>query len=176
MPLPVAHGLLGASVTAALHPHPAPDRDYRPLLVGALLANAADLDFLLVFALHSKAWHRGFSHSIVFALFVCVFSAVLLGKPRLRAAVAYGLAFASHGVLDYLTTKEGGGVELMWPFSGERLIFGWRGLSETPSRLTRVEILEAVAVEFALFTPLLLGALLLRRALARRSGSTADTI
>ena|SRR5687767_11322385 len=176
MPLPIAHGLLGASVIAWLHPQPAATRNYRPLLIGALLANAADLDFLLVFALQSKAWHRGFSHSIAFALLVCVIFTVALGKPQLRLAIAYGLAFASHGFLDYVTSKEGSGVALLWPFSGERLIFGWWGLSEVPSKLTPLEILGALTLEFMLFTPLLLGVLLLRKALARRSGSPASAI
>ena len=176
MPLPIAHGLLGASVVAWLHPQAGPNRDYRPLLIGALLANAADLDFVLVFAVNSKAWHRGFSHSFAFALFVGVLFTVALGKPRLQTAIAYGLAFASHGLLDYATSKEGGGVELLWPFSEEKLIFGWWGLSEVPSKLTALEILGALALEFALFTPLLLGVLLLRKALARRPGSTAGGI
>lgn len=176
MPLPIAHGLFGASVIAWLHPQSAPNRKYRPLLIGALLANAADLDFLLVFVLQSKAWHRGFSHSIAFALLACAFFAVALGKSRFQVAIAYGLAFASHWFLDYLTTKEGGGVELLWPFSGERLRLGWWGLSEVPSKLTGVERLEALAVEFALFTPLLLAVVLLRRARARRSDSATRSI
>jgi membrane-bound metal-dependent hydrolase YbcI (DUF457 family) len=72
MPLPIAHGLLGACVIAALYPKPT-NRRYIPLFIGALLANAADFDFLLVFIFHSKEWHRGFSHSIFFALVVAQF-------------------------------------------------------------------------------------------------------
>jgi membrane-bound metal-dependent hydrolase YbcI (DUF457 family) len=133
MPLPIAHGLLGASLVAAIHPRPA-RRHFIPLLVGAFLANAADLDFALVFILRSKAWHRGFSHSITFALLVTLSFVLLLGASRVREAVAYGSAFASHAVLDYVTTKEGGGVDLLWPFSSERLVLGWVGLSELPSQ------------------------------------------
>ena len=54
MPLPTAHGLLGAGLVAALYARPVSGRRAVPLLVGALLANAADLDFLLVFALGSR--------------------------------------------------------------------------------------------------------------------------
>ena len=154
MPLPVAHGLLGASLVAAVHPQPT-KRRFIPLVVGALLANAADFDFALVFILHSKAWHRGFSHSLPLALVVGLIFVLFLGRRRIRDAIAYGLAFASHGVLDYVTTKEGGGVELLWPFSSERLVCGWAGLSELPSRLPAVEIIKSLAVEFALFAPLL---------------------
>jgi membrane-bound metal-dependent hydrolase YbcI (DUF457 family) len=154
MPLPVAHGLLGASILAALHPQPT-KRYYCPLLVGAFLANAADLDFFLVVTFHSRAWHRGFSHSIMLALVACLILVLYLGRRHIREAIAYGLAFASHGVLDYVTTKEGGGVELLWPFSSERLVFGWVGLSELPSRLPAIEIVKSLVMEFAVFMPLL---------------------
>jgi membrane-bound metal-dependent hydrolase YbcI (DUF457 family) len=129
MPLPVAHALLGASTVAALHPHPTQRRYSVALLIGALFANAADADFLLVFAAHSKSWHRGLTHSIGFALFACMLTALVLGKQRLKEATAYGLAFSSHGILDYVASKEGGGVELLWPFSAERMVLAWWGLS-----------------------------------------------
>src|SRR5919202_1262857 len=119
MPLPVAHGLLGASIVAALHPRPT-KHHCAPILIGALLANAADADFLLVFLCHDRSWHRGFTHSLVLMLFVCLLFIWSLGRRRLRAALAYGFAFASHGLLDYATTKRGGGVELLWPFSADR--------------------------------------------------------
>jgi membrane-bound metal-dependent hydrolase YbcI (DUF457 family) len=163
MPLPVAHGLLGASIVAALAPRLTRRSYVIPLLVGALLANAADFDFLLAFALQSKEWHRGFSHSIVLGL-LCLLPALPLGKQRIKEMLAYGLAFTSHGILDYVTSKEGRGVELLWPFSTSRLKLGWCGLSEIPSKLTGVEIIESLALEFLLFVPLLLVVLLLRRA------------
>ena len=173
MPLPVAHGLLGAGLVAALHARPASGRRAVPLLVGALLANAADLDFLMVFALGSRAWHRGFTHSLVFALAVALTLALSLGRRRLREAASYGLAFASHGVLDFLTAKEGGGVELLWPFVGERFRLGWWGLSEVPSRLPPAGVLRALALEIALFAPPLLAVILLRKAAAKRARRSA---
>jgi membrane-bound metal-dependent hydrolase YbcI (DUF457 family) len=155
MPMPVAHGLLGASIVAALHPRPT-KRSCLPLLVGALLANAADLDLFLVLAFHSKTWHRGFTHSIMLALVVCLIFVLYFGRKRIREALVYGLAFASHGILDYVTTKEGSGVVLLWPFSSERFAFGWVGLSEWPSRLSAMQIGESLLMEIALFTPLLI--------------------
>ena len=170
MPLPIAHGLLGASLVAALHPRP--ERLHRlPLLAGALLANAADLDFVLVFALHSKGWHRGFTHSLAFGLAVCLIFVLSLGRRRAGAAVAYGLAYASHGMLDYLTTLEGGGVELLWPFSPARLGLGWFGLSELPSRVPPSGVLKFLAVELVLFIPLLLLVRWARRHAGWRAGA-----
>lgn len=171
MPLPFAHALVGASLAAAIHTRPDTLRYRVALVSGAILANAPDLDFLLVFTLHSKAWHRGFTHSLVFAGFVCLLFVLTFGTRRLRDALAYGVAFASHGLLDFLTTKIGGGVELFWPFSAERLLLGWAGLSEMPSRLPPLTILKWLAVELAIFAPLLLAVLLWRRAFKRRAGS-----
>lgn len=169
MPLPIAHGLVGASVVAAIHPQPA-RRFFMPLLAGAFLANAADFDFLLVFGLGFRGWHRSFTHSIAFALAVCLMFALYFGRRRIREAAAYGLAFASHAFLDFVTTKEGGGLELLWPFSTERLKLGWWGLSELPSRLPAAEVLKDLALEAALFAPPFLLILLLRRTLAMPRG------
>jgi membrane-bound metal-dependent hydrolase YbcI (DUF457 family) len=169
--MPVAHGLLGASLVAAVGPRAGGRRHRLALAAGALLANAADLDFGLVFALHSRAWHRGFTHSFAFALVVFLVLLLVLGRRRARAAAGFGLAYASHALLDFATTKFGGGVELLWPFSAGRFALGWRGLSEIPSRLPPAEILTALCAEFALFAPPLVLVLLLRkRAAARADG------
>jgi len=162
MPLPVAHGLVGASIIAVICPKHR-GRHLLPLLIGFLLANSPDLDFILVWTLHSGAWHRAFTHSFSFALVVSLVLLMFLGRSRVREVFAYGLAFMSHGVLDYLTTKKGGGVELLWPASAERLKFGLWGLSEVPSRMAATEILLAILVEFTIFAPLLLVSLLLVR-------------
>lgn len=87
MPLPFAHGLLGASVAAAVHRRPS-RRRYAPLVLGALLANCADLDFALVALAHDRSYHRGFTHSLAFALALCVFSLVAFGRARAREALA----------------------------------------------------------------------------------------
>lgn len=175
MPLPIAHGLLGASIVAATHRDPISSRQLTPFLLGAVLANTADFDFILMFLFDSKAWHRGFSHSLVFALVVCVSLALSSGKKRFREAVAYGLAFASHGLLDYATTLKGGGVALLWPFSVDRLVLGWWGLSEMPSKMTQLQILKTLGVELMVFAPLLMAVMLTRLALDKNRESTAGT-
>lgn len=150
MPLPVAHGLTGAALVAALHPEAA--RRRLPLLLGALLANCADLDFALVRLTHDRSWHRGFTHSIAFAAFVTLTLLLLLGRPRARAALAYGLAYASHALLDYALAKHGGGAELFWPFSETRLRLGLVGLSELPSRMRATELAACVLTELVIFS------------------------
>lgn len=162
MPLPIAHGLVGASLAAALHPRPFARR-CTPLLVAAALANCPDLDFILVFAFHMRGWHRGFTHSLVFALAVGLCLLAALGWRRRAEALAYGLAFASHCVLDYATTKLGGGVELLWPFTSERYALRAFGLSELPSRMAPDQIFRYLLLETLIFVPPFLLVFFLRR-------------
>jgi membrane-bound metal-dependent hydrolase YbcI (DUF457 family) len=171
MPLPFAHGLVGASLVAALHPRPV-RRHFAPLVLGAVLANCADLDFALVALAHDRSYHRGFTHSLAFALALCAVSLVAFGHARVREALAYGLAYASHSVLDYSTTKLGGGVELLWPFSAERFGLGVVGLSELPSLMPSVGILKAALLELLIFAPVLACVLLVRR-FARKPGEAS---
>ena len=163
MPLPIAHGLFGASVVAAVLPAPVSARYVKPMLFGAFLANTPDFDFALVFLLNSDKWHRGFTHSIMFALLIALMFIAYRGRRNFREALAYGLAFASHFVLDFVTTKEGGGLELFFPFSDGRFGLRWFGLSEMPSKVTVFEILQNLTIEFAIFFSLLVFILLLRK-------------
>jgi len=174
MPMPVAHGLVGAGLVAAVLPRAGRARYGVWLAAGAVLANAADLDFLLVFVFRSRAWHRGFTHSLVFALAVLLCFLLALGSARAREAVAFGLAYASHSLLDFATTKDGGGLELFWPFSLDRLGLRWWGLSELPSHLPAAEILKSLSLEFVLFAPPLLFLILLRRGAFGRSAAGVD--
>lgn len=175
MPLPISHSLVGAGLVAAVLPRAGRARYWLPLAAGAVLANAADLDFFLVFAFRSRAWHRGFTHSLVFALAVLLCLLLALGRARAREAAAFGLAYASHVLLDFATTLQGGGLELLWPFSVDRLGLRWWGLSELPSALTAAEILKSLSLEFVLFAPPLLFLILLRRgAFRRRAAAGVD--
>ena len=127
MPLPIAHSLVGASLVAAVVPRR--PRYWLLLAAGAALANAADLDFILVFLFRSRAWHRGFTHSLVFSLAVFLCLLLALGRARAREAAGYGLAYASHALLDFATTEVriSRGVELFWPFSEDRFGLRWWG-------------------------------------------------
>lgn len=154
MPLPFAHGLVGASVVAALHPRPARGH-FAPLALGAFLANCADLDFALVALAHDRSYHRGFTHSLAFSLALLLAALALFGRARAREALAYGLAYASHALLDFSTTKLGGGVQLLWPFSAGRFGLGLVGLSELPSRLPPAVVLKSLLLELLIFAPVL---------------------
>lgn len=168
MPLPIAHGFLGAAIVAVIHPKIKKVISV-PLFIGAFLANAPDFDFLFVILTKNKSWHRGFSHSILFSIIVFITIAAFLGKDRIRTAAAYGSAYFSHVVLDFIATKFGGGLELFWFFSSERFALRWRGLSEVPSKLSNFEILQAVGLELILFGTLFAALFLMRKYIFRQA-------
>jgi len=172
--MPIAHSLVGASFVAAVLPRAGRTRYWLLLAAGAVVANAADLDFFLVFVFRSRGWHRSFTHSLGFALVVFLCLLLALGRTRARAAVAFGLAYASHVLLDFATTLKGGGVELFWPFSTDRFGLRWWGLSELPSQLAVAEILKSLSLEFVLFAPPLLLLILLRRGVFARAAAGVD--
>ena len=119
MPLPIAHGLIGASIVAATLPGAAPLRNWKPLVLGAVIASCPDLDYFL-----QTSSHRGFTHSFIFAALI---SLVCLGVWRTsNQRLAFGCMGAafSHGLLDYATTKTMPGVELLWPLSRHRFGLG----------------------------------------------------
>lgn len=81
--------------------------------------------------------HRGFAHSIFFALIFGAFAA-LFARRTLKTAIAYpklliffALATFTHPLLDMLTDG-GSGVALFAPFSDERFFFPWRPVEVSP--------------------------------------------
>jgi membrane-bound metal-dependent hydrolase YbcI (DUF457 family) len=120
MPFPVAHSLVGATLAEGLLTTQTAHRDSKIAFI-ACLTLLPDFDFLLVWVLDfDRSWHRGFTHSIAFALAFGFLMAALWGIRRVREVVACTLALMSHGLLDTLTTIDGQGVELLWPFSPAR--------------------------------------------------------
>jgi inner membrane protein len=125
VPLPIAHAFVGAGVVVASRSR-ITIHDWKALSLAASIAVLPDFDFFLTwFGSFDETWHRGFSHSIAFAIIIGVGVAVLARKSFLRDVVVYGGAILSHGLCDVLTTKHQGGVELFWPFWAERMRFGF---------------------------------------------------
>jgi len=133
------------------------------MLVGAALAIAPDLDFALLWGLHMRGVHRTFTHSLVTAAVATLVFAVIAGRHRWRAALAYGLALASHGLLDFAAAKSAPGVMLLWPFSTERFRLGVFGFAEMSRGMPIAELAYWTAWEAAIFLPLFLVVWFLRR-------------
>lgn len=78
--------------------------------------------------------HRGFTHSLFFALLtaivVCLFARQLGAKPWIAFLIILA-ATASHGVLDALTTG-GMGIAFFSPFSNQRYFLPWHIILVSP--------------------------------------------
>ncbi|GEM_PF-2150200 len=163
MPLPISHGLIDAGIVALVHYRNSIKQDWMKLLLGAFFAISPDFDFFIVFGLHlSRGWHRSFTHSIPFACIIAVLLIAVMGLWCTQTSCAYGLAFLSHGLLDYLTTKQGGGVQLLFPFSMDRLRLGLFGVSEFPIGINLSELVKTSLIEIITFAHPLLFFLILR--------------
>ena len=105
-----------------------------PLLCAGVLASVIpDTDvigFKFGIQYASQFGHRGFSHSLCFALVIGLIAAVMhrrLDSSRMAAFLFVSLCAASHGLLDALT--DGGlGIALFWPFDNTRYFFPWNGI------------------------------------------------
>ena len=119
MPLPVAHGLLGASVTLALHQSSQP-RLWKLLLIGSFLGICPDFDYLLNWLrISGGGWHHGFTHSFLFALFLGLIASAVFGERKAQSVIIFSAAAGSHVILDFLMT-ESRGVALWWPLTDRR--------------------------------------------------------
>ncbi|WNH13566.1 metal-dependent hydrolase [Thalassobellus suaedae] len=76
--------------------------------------------------------HRGFSHSILFALLWALVLMLTLGrKNKLIWFVVIFLSTLSHGLLDAMTSG-GKGVGFLIPFNNNRFFFPFRGIKVSP--------------------------------------------
>ncbi|WP_299253489.1 metal-dependent hydrolase [uncultured Lacinutrix sp.] len=81
--------------------------------------------------------HRGFTHSIVFALIWAVILAFIFTKAkRILFFVVIFLSTISHGVLDALTTG-GKGVGFFIPFNNARFFFPWQVIKVSPIGISK---------------------------------------
>ena len=119
MALPIAHGLVGAGIVAAFLEPSRPLR-WRMLVLGAMLGICPDFDYALNWLRISwGGWHHGFTHSITFALFLGVVTALIVKEWRLRSVLTFSAAVFSHALLDYIMTHSRG-IALLWPLTNRR--------------------------------------------------------
>jgi inner membrane protein len=114
----------------------------KPVSAGFWILTAAcamipDADVLLRAERGSMLAHRGFTHSVFFALLfggLAAFTAHKLLKPEISFAklfIFFSLATFSHPFLDMLTDG-GSGVALFAPFSRERFFLPFRPIEVSP--------------------------------------------
>jgi inner membrane protein len=127
MPTVISHAVAGLGLTACLC---GPDAPAGLWAWGALCGALPDIDvaFLPFVRYRSVLWHRGITHSLLFA--AAVAGAIVglgyrhgaPGLPPGRIALFLFLATISHSLLDALTDG-GSGVALLAPFDNRRFFF-----------------------------------------------------
>jgi inner membrane protein len=102
--------------------------------VAASMLPDADVIFFRFGATYDTIWaHRGFTHSVGFALITGLVALLLLMRTARPTLVFAFIAFASvsHGLLDMLTNG-GHGIAILWPATPQRYFFDWRPIEVSP--------------------------------------------
>ncbi len=172
VPLAVRLGLGGA----------VPARLLAAGIVASMLPDVDVIAFRLGIPYSAELGHRGFTHSLVFALILAIVGGLGHRLLHARFAPAAGflfLAVASHALLDALTNG-GLGVALLWPFSSERFFAPFRPIQVAPISVRRLLSPRGLAVlaselEYVWLPCALVGALLASGRLRRREHATRVT-
>jgi inner membrane protein len=123
----------------------------RLLIAGVLVSVLPDLDvlaFRLGVAYADGFGHRGFSHSLLFAVFVAFVTSMLIRERGLIVPKVFWFMFisiASHGILDAFTNG-GLGVAFFWPISEERFFVSFQPIEVAPLGLSRFLSARGAAV------------------------------
>ena len=178
MPSIFSHPAVPLALTIGLGANIIPPRLLLAGIAGCILPDADVITFHLDVSYGSVLAHRGFTHSILFALMCGALAAACatrLRTSRRTASLFVGIATASHGVLDAMTTG-GSGIAFFWPLTDERYFLPVQMILVSPispSRFFSERGLAVLASELMwVWLPACLFAVtiwLARRALARNA-------
>jgi inner membrane protein len=134
----ITHPAIPLTITVALGPSVIPRR---LAVLGIACSVLPDSDALGLFAgvpYGHLFGHRGFSHSIAFAVLAATSATAFWRGLHASRAVVFGFVFlstVSHGLLDALTNG-GLGIAFFSPFSNRRYFLPWRILVVSPLELS----------------------------------------
>jgi inner membrane protein len=174
MPSIFSHAIFAASVSKAFTPNPLPGSFWVLTAGCAVLPDADVIAFAFDIPYGSMLGHRGFTHSVAFAVLTGVTVGLFASrKPKAPGTgwliLYFTLVTLSHSLLDMLTNG-GLGVALFAPVSGERYFLPWRPVEVSPigMRFFSARGVEVVVSEIAwIWLPglfILLGAWVFRKA------------
>lgn len=133
----ITHGIVAISFGRLFFPERMPVRFWILLVVCTILPDVDVVGFFLGVRYSDILGHRGFSHSLLFALLVALL--VTAAFPDVRRftrhwwalTACFFAAMVSHGVLDAMT--DGGyGIAFFSPLSSTRFFLPWRPLEVAP--------------------------------------------
>jgi inner membrane protein len=148
MPTIISHAAVPLALAFGLGRKAIPRRLLVAGVAASMLPDVDVLAFSLGIAYSDAFGHRGFTHSVAFALAAGA-AALLLSRwlqcARLQAFLFVGVSTVSHGLLD-MFTNGGSGVELWWPLSTERFFWPVRPIEVSPLSLERLISARGMAV------------------------------
>jgi inner membrane protein len=115
------------------------NRLFAAAIIVSILPDADAIGFRLHIPYGDALGHRGFSHSIVFALAISLLGMLVASRLRARRITVFLVLFISiisHGVLDAMTNG-GLGTAFFSPFSNERFFFPWHPIKVAPLSIGR---------------------------------------
>jgi inner membrane protein len=130
----ISHPAVPLALAVALGPARVPAALAAAACAASILPDADALGFAAGIPYDHVLGHRGFTHSLLFALLTGLAAGVLaksLGASMPAAFVIVFVSTASHGVLDAMTTG-GLGVAFFSPFSNARYFLPWRVIRVSP--------------------------------------------
>ena len=132
------------------------DRGLWKMVALSFVAEWPDIDFIFFnHEDHAPYAHRGCTHSVFLSIVVGVVAAVVFRNERLRNGVAFGVASATHGLIDSFGAL-GTPVCVLWPFYGGRIETGHRFI---PVMSFYFHPNRTLVIELLAFSPLLIYAL-----------------
>ena len=135
----ISHPAVPLAIGLALGTRIVPPRLLLAGIAGCMLPDADVIAYRFGLPYESAFAHRGFTHSIFFALLCGALAAASAARLRARAWIAFafvGIATASHGLLDAFTTG-GSGIAFFWPFGQERYFMPLQVILVSPIGLSR---------------------------------------
>jgi inner membrane protein len=162
------HGMLAYTISKVID-----KQDLKILMVLAVISSVLPDADVLAFSFgipyEHMFGHRGFTHSIVFALLWSLLLTFVFSKTKkiVFFSVLF-LATLSHGILDAMTSG-GKGVGFLIPFSSERYFFSFRGIKVSPIGIEKffsewgIKVLLSELIYIFIPCFLILGVLSLRK-------------